>query len=356
MVALRVGLDAGPLLDPPTGIGRYTRELWRGLEGVGAEVSPFAVSLRGRGDPNIKTRRVPARVMHELWRRTSKPGVDGLVGDVNVVHGTNFVLPPASAPGVVTIHDVSYLRDDAFPGAAQWTRMVPWSLERAAGVITVSRAVADELIDLYGVDASLVDVTHEGVAPVFFGATPLGDGALARMGIARPFVLAAGTIEPRKNLPRLLEAWSSLGDARAGWTLVLAGPKGWGPGLPETDAVVPTGWVGDETLPGLLAAADLFVYPSLYEGFGLPPLEAMAAGTACVVGNYPAAAEVVADAALVVDALDVASIANGVAALLRDNQARRSYVVSGKARAAEFTWDRTAKATMAAYEKAIARS
>ena len=351
---MRVGLDAGPLLDPPTGVGRYTQELWRALEAVGIEVTPFAVSLRGRSHRDIKRWRAPARVIHELWRRWGRPGIDGLVGDPDVVHGTNFVVPPTARPSVVTIHDVSYLRDDAFPGAPQWARLVPWSLERATRVITPSDAIARELVDLYDLDADRLDVTHEGVSPVFFGATPLSDGALASRGIARPFVLAAGTIEPRKNLGRLLEAWSALAGERAGWTLVVAGPQGWGPGLPRSDNVVFTGWIGDETLPGLLAAADVFAYPSLYEGFGLPPLEAMAAGTACLVGNYSAAPEVVGDAALIVDSSDVSSLAEGLARLMGNEQTRRDLVLAGKGRAARFTWDRTAAATVAAYEKAIA--
>ncbi len=292
--------------------------------------------------------------MHALWRRWGRPSADSLVGEVDVVHGTNFVIPPVSVPTIVTVHDLSYLRDDAFPGAAGWSRMVPWSLDRAARVITVSEAVGAELVDLYGLDASKLDITHEGVAPVFFGPTPLSDATLEAMGITRPFVLAAGTIEPRKNLPRLVEAWSSLGDARKGWALVLAGPKGWGPGLPRTEDVVLTGWVGDETLPGLLAAADVFAYPSLYEGFGLPPLEAMAAGTATLVGNYSAAPEVVGDAALIVDGLRPSAIAEGLAGLMQNELTRRDYVLAGRTRAAEFTWARTAKLTIAAYEKAVA--
>lgn len=351
---MRVALDAGPLLDPPTGVGRYTRELWHALEDAGVAVSPYAVSLRGRSERSLHRWRVPARTVHSLWHRFDRPSAGRLVGDVDVVHGTNFVLPPTKAAGVVTVHDLSFLRSDAFPGARSWARMVPWSIERAGRVITITRVVADEIADHYGIDPSKITVTHLGVAPVFFGAAPLSDATLARMGIARPFVLAAGTLEPRKNLPRLLDAWDRLGPAKEGWSLVLAGPKGWGPGLPRTTGVVLTGWVGDETLPGLLAAADVFAFPSLYEGFGLPPLEAMAAGTPCVVGAYSTATEVVGDAAVVIDPRDVGSIGDGLDRLLRDEGMRRSLALAGKARAAGFTWDRTARATLEAYEGARA--
>ena len=354
-MSLRVALDSGPLLDPPTGVGRYTRELSRALAHAGVGVEPFAISLRGRSDGEMRRWRLPARAVHGAWHRYGRPRADRLVGAVDVVHGTNFVLPVTRAPGVVTIHDLSFLRDDAFPGAASWARMAPWSIEKAAHVVTVTQAVADEVADHYGTDPAKITVTHLGVAPVFFGASVLSDEVLARMGIVRPFVLAAGTLEPRKNLARLLEAWSAIGSVKEGWSLVLAGPKGWGPGLPETRGVVLTGWVGDETLPGLLAAADVFAYPSLYEGFGLPPLEAMGAGTASVVGSYSAAAETVGDAALLVDPLDVDSIAQGLTDLMSDGATRRSYALAGKARAAGFTWEGTARATVAAYEAAISQ-
>lgn len=304
----------------------------------------------------MKRWRVPARLVHKAWLQTGRPSADRLVGDVDVVHGTNFVLPPTSRPGAVTVHDLSFLREDAFPGAAAWSRLVPWSIDRAERVVTITEQVAGELVDHYGIDRSKIVVTHLGVAPVFFGATPLSDASLGRLGIARPFVLAAGALEPRKNLSRLLSAWSALGKEKDGWTLVIAGPKGWGPGLPETPGVVLTGWVGDETLPGLLAAADVFAFPSLYEGFGLPPLEAMATGTACLAGSYAAAHEVLGDAALLVDPRDVSSIAAGLGGLMTDEQSKRSFALAGKARAANFTWERTARATIAAYESALGSS
>lgn len=351
-VTLRVAFDSGPLLDPPTGVGRYTRELARSLAEAGVDVRPYAVAIRGKPDRAMARWRVPARLVHGAWLKAGKPSADRLVGDVDVVHGTNFVLPPTSRPGVVTVHDLSFLRDDAFPGAAAWAKLVPWSIERAARVITITHQVARELVDHYGLDQSRIVVTHLGVAPVFFGAAPLSDASLERLGIARPFVLAAGALEPRKNLARLLAAWDGLGAEKDGWSLVLAGPKGWGPGLPETPGVVLTGWIGDETLPGLLAAADVFAFPSLYEGFGMPPLEAMAAGTACVAGSYNAAEEVLGDAALLVDPLDVSSIAEGLARLMTDEQSKRSFALAGKARAANFTWERTARATISAYEVA----
>jgi glycosyltransferase involved in cell wall biosynthesis len=351
----RVAFDAGPLLDPPTGVGRYARELARTLEAVGVDVRRFAVAWRGARDASIARWRVPARVAQAVWRRAGRPAIARLTGPVDVVHGTNFTLPAlGEAPGVVTVHDLSYLRDDTWPGGHRLRTLVPDAIRRAACVVVPTEAIAAEVGRRYSVARDRLVVAWEGVSPAFYGAAPLADGALARLGVARPFVVAVGTIEPRKNLARLLRAWEgAAGRELGGWTLVLAGPAGWGPALPRTPGVVPVGWVGDETLPGLLAAAEVFCYPSLYEGFGLPPLEAMAAGTPALVGRYSAAEEVVGDAALLVSPTDVDGIGDGLVRLARDEALRRRLTRAGRARAAGFTWERTALATREAYEEAM---
>jgi glycosyltransferase involved in cell wall biosynthesis len=355
--ALAVGFDAGPTLDEPTGVGRYARELGRALEALGVEVRRYAVSWRGaRGDGTVARWRVPARLALAAWKHLDRPAIVRLVGAVDVVHATNFVLPPTgTAAGVVTVHDLSFLRDDTFPGGERLRQLVPWSMGRAARTVVPSNAIKEEVVERYGVPEERVVVTWEGVSPVFFGARPLADTALHQLGVRRPFALAVGTAEPRKNLARLLDAWRRARAELADWTLVLAGPGGWGPCLPPTPGVVPLGWVGDETLPGLLAAADLFCYPSQYEGFGLPPLEAMAAGTPALVCSYRAAEEVVADAALVTPPADVDAIAAGLVRLARDEALRRRLTMSGRARAARFTWERTAVETARAYRAAAAK-
>lgn len=350
---LRIAFDAAPLIDAQTGVGRYARELVHALDGLGADVRRYAVALRGKTQDSVARWRVPARLVQSSWLRTNRPPIERLVGEVDVVHGTNFVLPPArSAAGVVTVHDLSFYRSDAFPGGERLRRLVPWSLRRAARVIVPTQAVADEVAAELGVERERVSVTSEGVSTVFFGATPLSESALDRIGVRPPFALAAGTIEPRKNLVRLLEAWRLAASELQGWTLVLAGPRGWGPELPETPGVVLTGWIGDETLPGLLSAAELFCYPSLYEGFGLPPLEAMASGTAVLAGDYPCASEVLGDAALVVDARNVGALAEGLITLAGDHRRRKSLALAGRAHASAFTWEKTAMRTLETYRQA----
>ncbi|MFN2388395.1 MAG: glycosyltransferase family 4 protein [Actinomycetota bacterium] len=350
---MKVAIDSAPLLDPQTGVGRYVRELSSALEVRGVELVPFAVSFSGRSDRGMARWRIPARIAQEMWVRTGKPSIGRLIGPVDLIHATNFVLPPApEVPAVLTIHDLGFFRDDTFPGGERLAELVPWSLARARRVLTPTQTIADEVATRFGVPEGRIVATPLGVSPLFFGATPLAGAPLEALGISPPFAVAVATLQPRKNLHRLLEAWTAARGDLEDWTLALVGPKGWGPGLPQTAGVVTVGWVGDETLPGLLAAADMFCYPSMYEGFGLPPLEAMAAGTPALVGDYGAAREVLGDAAALVDPLDVDALAHGLITLAGDEALRRSLATAGKARAARYTWDRTARATMEVYRAA----
>jgi glycosyltransferase involved in cell wall biosynthesis len=357
---LRVAFDAGPLLDPPTGVGRYAGELSDALRAEGIQLEHFAVAMGGdetrasaRG-LSIKRWRFPAKWARSVWRRFDQPSIEKLTGPVDLVHGTNFVLPAlGDARGVVTVHDLSFFRDDVFPGGERLRDLVPWSVERAAKVIVPAAAIGAEVVDRFGVDPQKVSVTHEGVAPLFFGASPLADSTLEKMGIPGRYAVAVGTIEPRKNLPRLLEAWKEVRRTASDLTLVLAGPKGWGPELPEAEGVVLSGWVGDETLPGLLAGAEFFCYPSLYEGFGLPPLEAMAAGTPVIAGRYSVAEEVLGDAALLVDPYDVDALTDALRDLALDQGLRKTLSLAGRAKAGGYSWDRTARATIRAYREAL---
>jgi glycosyltransferase involved in cell wall biosynthesis len=151
----------------------------------------------------------------------------------------------------------------------------------------------------------------------------------------------------------LLEAWRMASKSLDGWTLVLAGPKGWGPELPATPDVLLPGWIDEASLPGLVAAASVFCYPSLYEGFGLPPLEAMAAGTPVVAARYRTAEEVLGDAVELVDGLDSGALAEALVRVASDPALRTSLSMTGRARAAGFTWARAAKATFNAYRDVI---
>jgi glycosyltransferase involved in cell wall biosynthesis len=368
---MRVGLDATPLLGARTGIGRYVEHLLAELatlaaDAGGLELVATAFTVRGAAGlrsavpagVRVRHRPAPARALQAAWARADLPPARWLTGRLDVLHGTNFVLPPAGrAGGVLTVHDLSYLRfPETVTGASlRYRELVPRGLRRAAVVLTPSEAVAAEVRAEYGLGDRVVP-TPLGVAPSWFDATPADPAWLARRGLPERYLLFVGSVEPRKGLPALLRALALLhADDPDTPPLVLAGPPGWGPaldpaGLPA-GAVRPAGYLGTADLQRLIAGAAALAYPSRYEGFGLPPLEAFATGTAVVATDLPAVREVTGDLAALAPPGDDAALAAAVRAALADTgpaatRARRE-------RARGFTWRRCAEATLAAYRASV---
>ena len=312
-----------------------------------------------------------------------------LRGSVDVLHVTYNAPPVASCPVVVTIHDISFEHYPEFFSPRDYAilkTLVPFSARRAARVITVSQHAKREIVQRYGIDPQRVAVTYEAAAEQF---QPVTDPAALqavrhKYGIADgPFLLALGNLQPRKNIGRLVEAFArGMGNGEWGvgsgeWglgagespstdspssvlSLVIAGKALWREseifatvqqaGL--EDRVAFPGYVDDADLPALYSAATAFVYPSLYEGFGLPPLEAMACGTPVVCSDAASLPEVVGDAAISIDPLRVESLARGLQDVLGSAGLRDDLRARGLRRAAQFSWDRCAAETLAVYAAA----
>jgi glycosyltransferase involved in cell wall biosynthesis len=287
---------------------------------------------------------------------------------LDLLHVTYTLSPWLPCPAVVTVHDISYrthpetfsLRDRLLLAAA-----VPRSMHRAARVITVSEAARRDIIRHYRLPAAKVVAIHNGVEETFRPVTdPAALAAVrARYGLPERYILAVGNLQPRKNLRRLIEAFAVLRAARGDdCRLVLVGQPFWrheelgrvvaAHGLGE--AVIATGYVPAGDLPAIYSAATLFAYPSLYEGFGLPPLEAMACGTPVVASDTSSLPEVVGDAGLLVDPLDTVALARVLASVLDDAALRERLRQAGFARAAGFTWREAARRTLRVYELAMA--
>lgn len=386
--AVRVAVDATALLGRPTGIGTFTREVLRRLRrDPTLELVPFAVTVRGRGDlaaaladldpaeppdgrpPDGPAREhpcdrrptglfgrlgvpMPARPLRELWRRTDHPAIERWTGAVDVVWGPNFVVPPARAAAeVVTVHDLTPLR---FPELCQrdtlaYPALVRRAVARGALVQTDSEAVAAEVRAWLGLGPDRVVAVPLGVDPPTAGDPA---GGRRRAGADR-YVLALGTVEPRKDLPTLVAAFDRAAAALDDLVLVVAGPDGWG--VEAFDAAVASarhrdrirrlGWVDAEARADLLAGARGLAFPSVYEGFGLPPLEAMAAGVPVVCSDLPVLAEVTGDAAMRrVPAGDVGAWTDALLALAaldgdRGGPGRAELVARGRRQAARFGWD-----------------
>jgi glycosyltransferase involved in cell wall biosynthesis len=365
---LRVGLDATPLLGPRTGIGRYVEHLVRELALTGTDLTATAFTLRGAGalpaavPPGVAVRHrpVPARARRAAWQRVDLPPVEWLTGRVEVFHGTNFVLPPLRrAGGVVTVHDLSYLHYPHTVAAASlgYRTLVPRGLRRAAVVLTPSNAVAEEVRAEYGLGDRVL-ATPLGVDAAWFDAVPAEPQWLAAHGLPERYLLFVGTVEPRKGLPTLLEALRELhADAAGGQVppLVLVGPPGWGPQLRTAalpaGAVRSIGYLDSADLRRLVAGAAALVFPSVYEGFGLPPLEAFAAGTPVVASDLPVVREVTGELALLAPPGDAAALAGALRTVLAGDGGPAARAAR-QARARGFSWAATAAATHAAYVRA----
>jgi glycosyltransferase involved in cell wall biosynthesis len=365
---MRIALDATPLLGQRSGVGNYVRGLVGGLASLddGPETLLTLFSIRGSvpGPLPARTRpaprRAPARLLRRTWSRWSWPPAEILTGRVAVFHGTNFVLPPLSrAGGLVTVHDLAYLRyrETVTGDAAQYADLVPAALRRGASVLAVSHAMAAEIAAEYGIDDDRITVAHHGVDPAWGGAEPPSASDRRRLGLPERYLLFMGNLEPRKNLGTLLRAHAQ---ARAEDQdvppLVLVGPAGWGDrwqGHPPDPAdVVLAGYLADDDLRAAVAGAAAVCMPSHYEGFGLPVLEAMAAGRPVVASDISAHREVAGVHAELLPALDTDAWADAltrVAAGRLDDPTRE---VGRRAHAAGFTWRASAEAHLRAYRTA----
>jgi glycosyltransferase involved in cell wall biosynthesis len=286
---------------------------------------------------------------------------------VDLVHALAFVSPLTTwIPTVVTIHDLSFMRfPDRFRAANRLylTTMTRLSCRRARRIIAVSQATADETIRLLDVPAERIDVVHHGVEHSRFRPLSSDQVQAFRRDKDLPdrFVLFLGTLEPRKNLVTLVESFAHTRAARQGLRLVVAGGKGWYyqeifrrvEDLGMTEAVRFPGFVPDAELPLWYNAATVFVYPSVYEGFGMPLLEAMACGCPVIGSNASCMPEVVGDAGLLVAPDDVAGLSAKLDLLLENADLREDLGRRGRTRAAAFTWEAAARATTASYRRAL---
>ena len=351
---LRVAIDANPLIGERSGIGHVTARLLEGLAPrADVEVTGYAITRTGRRDlagllpagVRPATSWIPARVAHPLWARGEWPSIERWTGPVDVVHSPNFVAPPAKVPVIVSVHDVAFAHSPELcrPEAAQLVPLLRRAIARGVVIHTGSDHVAEEIRECF-------DVPPERVVRVYSGiATPARAGDPTR-GHARAggdrYVLAIGTIEPRKNLPGLVRAFDVVAASDPDVRLVIAGGDGWGvealdaavAASPFATRIARLGYVSDTDHTDLLAGASVLAYPSLYEGFGHPPFEAMAADVPVVTTTAGSIPEVVGDAAVLVAPGDDDALAAALAQVLTDDELRADLVARGRVRAGAFPW------------------
>jgi alpha-1,3-rhamnosyl/mannosyltransferase len=346
------------------GIGRYTWELARRLPS-NTQIRSIGYYASGRliSDPEVLVRGEPVYPGRWLRKAARSWSARRRLGST-VVHGPNYFLPAGATTGIITVHDLSVFR---FPEThpleriRQFERLFLDSLTRAAHVITDSNTVRREVIDTFGINPAQISAVSLGVSEKFHprDRSKLAGGVLAGWGL-RPggYGLCISHVEPRKKVPELLRAWRSLPRSLRDHTpLVLAGGAGW---MNEAIHVqlktaIDEGWllhlghVAEAELPTLYAGAALFVYPSSYEGFGLPPIEAMASGIPVIVSNRSCLPEVCGSAALLVDPDDDNEFSTSIERSLEDEAWRAEAIRRGLDRAAYFTWNRCIEDTVYVY-------
>ena len=356
---LRVAVDLTSRLDPLTGVGIVVRETVERLaRRDDMTLTAYAVTWRGRGrlhevvPPGVAVvdRPMAARPLHELWRRADHPLIDRWIGRHDVVWGPNYVSPPTRAAELVSVHDLTPVH---FPEMAnEFTLSYPGLIRRALGrgawVHTGSEFVRGEIIEHFGADPDRVVAIHHGVR-----AAPAGDPARGRaLAGGDRYVLALGTVEPRKDLPTLVRAFDLLADADGDVRLVVAGADGWGAealtaaiaASPHRDRIVRPGRIDEAARAGLLAGAAVYAFPSVYEGFGLPPIEAMSAGVPVVTTRAGSLPEVCGDGADLVPVGDPDALAAALARVIDDDGHRQALVGRGHRVAAGYDWERAADA------------
>jgi glycosyltransferase involved in cell wall biosynthesis len=384
---MRIGIDYTAAVRQGGGIGRYTRNLIRTLASLDAEnrYTLFVAGGWGEGDglgswpTNFRVRSVPLsdRWMNILWQRLRIPlPIQLITGPFDLFHSPDFVLPPTHCvPAILTVHDLSFLRVPQYfvQGFREYLEgAVSRAVTRAPHILADSESTRRDLIELMAVEPERVSVLYPGVEARF---QPVEDMELLRRvrmryNLPEHFVLGLGTLQPRKNFDglirayhRLLAAWGS----ESGITdlaLVIVGSTGWlyedtlalAERLGLGERVHFAGFVSDEDLPALYSLAAVFAFPSWYEGFGLPVLEAMACGTPVVAADNSSLPEVVGKAGLMVSAGDTDSLARALVCLLTDSSLRGHLIAAGHEQARRFSWEAAAARLRAVYESAFGGS
>jgi glycosyltransferase involved in cell wall biosynthesis len=369
---MRIAFDGTTLTPGRTGVGYYSEHL---LQHLAREVESTGDEIVVVSNKPIDTERpLPAHVrVHEGHRFPVRIGwmqmraaraLDALRPDV--AHFTNGMIPIGSPVSmIVTVHDMS-LR--LYPRCHPWRRLLlnrplmHVAIRQAASIVTVSESARRDLLRLHGVPADRVSVVHEAASPAFH---PIDDtGSLQRVRsiyrLPPRFVLYVGTIEPRKNLPRLVDAFAAAKAQGMPHHLVCVGPYGWSSrdlaGRIEQhglrDSVHFTGYARFEHLPAIYNLADFFVFPSLYEGFGLPVVEAMACGLPVITSSTSSLGEIAADAAVTIDPTSTEALTDAMVRLAADDELRREVGRRGLDRSRMFSWTQTAKEMLAVYHRA----
>ena len=373
---MRIVIDIQSVIGQKTGVGKYTEGLVKGLSRLPdshrfilfyfnfhSRFKGLELSVKNFTNKGVK---LPGRLFSFLWKKGCSFKFDRLSGEADLFHFPNFISRPVkSGKTVVTIHDLAFRR---FPQYIEKKNLaflndnLPGTLARADKIIAVSRFTKDELLKFFPVPEKKIKVIHEGIDRSFRQINDHLQLAKVREKYKLPekFLLWVGTLEPRKNIFGLLEAFAIFkARDKTNCKLVMAGKRGWNyqgffekaQNLSLSDDVLLTEYVADEDLPFIYNLAEVFIFPSFYEGFGLPSLEAMACGLPVI--TTPALGEVVEEAALIVSPYEASEMARGMAEVLENTDLKASLIQKGLKQIEKFSWSKAASQTLSLYEETI---
>lgn len=367
---MNIAIDARFLKGVRTGVGKYTHNLIHSIIRIGSNENfllfvndiPEKIQLHNVSFKKLQIT-IESHPQNEIWENVILP-IYLRKNKIDVFHSPAFFLP-LFLPGtkkIVTIHDLAVFRHpESFPYkfAKYFQFIVKTAVKNADRIIADSETVKLELMNILAVKGYKITVVYVGVDEGLVVNEREINSFRQTSGLTNGFILFAGTIEPRKNLVNLIKAFSILKERGFKQKLVIAGKRGWlyeniieeARNCRYSDDIIFTGYVSDEELRHHYSSCDVFVYPSLYEGFGLPPLEAMACGAPVVVSDIPVFREVLGDSAFFVQAESPAPIADGVEKILTDAKLREKLIIAGREQVKRYSWEKTAIETLRVYKE-----
>ena len=360
---LRVAVEATALLGQPTGVGAAVSGMLGSLVGQALELSAFAVTWRRRElleellPPGIgaRQRSMPARPLQAIWSRSSMPSVECFIGKADVVHGTNYVVPPTRRAGrLVTVYDLTMVHfpELCHPSSLRFPALIERAVREGAHVHVTASAIGEEVTERFGISADRLHYLPLGIPEL---PEPSPNPNL----LSAPYILAVGTAEPRKDLPGLIAAFNLLAQEHQDLRLVHVGPDGWGSealeqaiaNSPFKDRIIRTGYLDDASLARLMKEAELLAYPSIYEGFGFPPLQAMKIGTPVVASDTAVLRETIGSGGLLVPPGSPENLADAMASVLDSAAQRTALIEGGRSQAARFSWEQCGEGLSQIYAK-----
>lgn len=363
---MKIGIDISQIVYEGTGVAHYTRQLVQTLLRVdhnnkyvlfGASLrkkADFHAFIRSLADTELESKfiNVPLTALDLLWNKWHFPSIEHFTGKIDAYHSSDWIEPPACCPKVTTIHDlIVYRYPEHMPPQIVETqkRKLGWVKKESRAIIADSESTKMDIIHYLGIAEEKIQVIHLGVDSQFAPQSKERVNEVKKIyGLGEEYVLCVGTQEPRKNVQRVIDAFAKL--HKKNLQLAIVGNRGWGKEVTLHSQMKLLGFVPQEDLIALYSGAVSFVYPSYYEGFGLPILEAMASGTVVVTSDRGSLKEVVADKGITVDPESVTSISEAIeyTTSLSTNK-RKSMIEKGQQHAARFTWQKTAILTLNLY-------